>query len=221
MGRGWLVSATTGTRESFDSVWTPYLAIAVCVAALVIATIVIVAFRNRARDGAATRNRPGWLDRVVFVWLAAIAVVVAVTLTLTFRAQDDISALATDEPAATIDVTAFQWGWRFDYGDGVQVVGNAERVPTLIVPSGELVRFNLTSRDVIHSFWIPAERFKRDAFPDRVSHFGLVFGDSASAGRCAEFCGLDHYRMDFNVTPVSPEAFEHWLTERRDGRGET
>jgi cytochrome c oxidase subunit 2 len=211
-----------GTRDNFSDVWGPYLTIGTCVAVLVIATILFVAFRYRARGGE-DRERPHqraeWLGRVVYVWLAAIAVIVAVTLTLTFRAQDDISALGSDEPAATIDVTAFQWGWRFDYGDGVSVVGNAQRIPTLIVPSGELVRFNLVSRDVIHSFWIPEERFKRDAFPDREVHFGLVFGDSASEGRCAEFCGLEHYRMDFHVTPVSPSAFDDWLAERRSGEG--
>jgi cytochrome c oxidase subunit 2 len=205
----------TGTRENFDDVWSVYLPIAVAIAVLVIGTILVVAVRNRRGRGRESRERAGWLGRVVYVWLAAVAAIVAVALTLTFRAQDDISALGSGKPAATIDVTAFQWGWRFDYGGGVSIVGNGQRPPTLIVPSGELVRFNLVSRDVIHSFWIPEERFKRDAFPDRESHFGLVFGDEPSEGRCAEFCGLEHYRMDFHVSPVSPGTFDEWLAKRR------
>jgi cytochrome c oxidase subunit 2 len=212
------VVAASGTREAFDSVWSVYLPVAIGIAALVIATILFVAFRYRDR-GERPRERAGWLGRAVYVWLAVVAAIVAVALTLTFRAQDDIAALETDEPAATIDVTAFQWGWRFDYGGGATVVGNEQRVPTLIVPSGELVRLNLVSRDVIHSFWIPEERFKRDAFPDREVHFGLVFGDSPSEGRCAEFCGIEHYRMDFHVTPVSPDAFDEWLAKQRTGAG--
>jgi cytochrome c oxidase subunit 2 len=206
----------SGTSDNFGDVWSVYLPIALLIAAFVIGTIVLVVVRNRARgEGAGPRERPGWLDRLAYVWLGLIAVIVVILLTLTFRAQDDISALGSDEPAVTIDVTAFQWGWRFDYGGGAVVVGNGGRIPTLTVPAGELVRFNLVSRDVIHSFWIPEERFKRDAFPDRESHFGLVFGDEPSDGRCAEFCGLEHYRMDFHVLPVSPEAFGDWLAERR------
>ena len=156
------------TREVFDGIWSVYLPIGVAVAAFVIGTILFVAVTNR-EGRARRRRRPDWLGRAVFAWLAVVAAIVAVTLTLTFRGQDDISALGSDEPAATIDVTAFQWGWRFDYGGGATVVGNGERPPALIVPAGELVRFNLVSRDVIHSFWIPDERFKRDAFPARCS----------------------------------------------------
>ncbi|MEA2425270.1 MAG: cytochrome c oxidase subunit [Thermoleophilaceae bacterium] len=207
--------ATMGTRESFESVWSPYLAIAIVIAVLVIGTIAFAVIRYRDRGDSTPRDRPTWLARAEVVWLVAIAAVIAVTLTLTFRAQDDISALGSDQPAATVDVTAFQWGWRFDYGDGAVVIGNGQRIPTLVVPTGELIRFNLISRDVIHSFWIPEERFKRDAFPDRESQFGLVFDDSPSEGRCAEFCGLDHYRMDFHVLPVSPAAFDSWLARNR------
>jgi cytochrome c oxidase subunit 2 len=215
------VTAITGTRESFDSVWSPYLTIAIVIAVLVIGTIIVVVIRYRDRGDSTPRERPAWLARAVMVWLVVIAAIVAVTLTLTFRAQSDISALGTDQPAATVDVTAFQWGWRFDYGGGAVVIGNGQRIPTLVVPTGELVRFNLVSRDVIHSFWIPEERFKRDAFPERESHFGLIFDDGPSEGRCAEFCGLDHYRMDFHVLPISPASFDDWLARHRAGGAAT
>jgi cytochrome c oxidase subunit II len=212
------VIAITGTRDSFDTIWTPYLTIALAVMALVVGAIVFAVLRYRVRaDGSRRRgpSRPSWLGRLEIGWAVAVAIVVVVLLTLTFRGQERISALASDEPAETVDVTAFQWGWRFDYGSGVSVVGNANRIPTMVVPTGELVRFNLTSRDVVHSFWIPEERFKRDAFPDRTTQFGLVFSADPSLGRCAEYCGLEHDRMDFHVLPVSPEAFTAWLDRER------
>ena len=209
----------TGTRESFDSIWTPYLVIAGVVATLVIGTIAYAVIRYRARGDSLPKEPPPWFKRAEMVWVIAAAIVVAVALTLTFRGQERISALADEHPAVTIDVTAFQWGWRFDYGGGATVIGNGQRIPTLIVPTGELVRFNLVSRDVIHSFWIPDERFKRDAFPDRPTHFGLIFDDSPSEGRCAEFCGLDHYRMDFHVLPTSPDSFDTWLARQRAKAG--
>lgn len=208
----------TGTRQSFDSAWGPYLIVGIVVAVLVIGAIVFAAVRYRVRGDGTSRGgggRPRWLGKLEAAWAVAVAITVAALLTLTFRSQSDIAALGSDQPAATVDVTAFQWGWRFDYGAGAVVIGNGGRIPTLVVPTGELVRFHLTSRDVIHSFWIPEERFKRDAFPGRESSFGLVFDGSPSEGRCAEFCGIDHYRMDFHVLPVSPDAFDAWVTKRR------
>lgn len=207
-----------GTREAFDHAWTPYLITAIVIGALVIGTMGFAVLRYRVRrDGSSrgTRSLPAWLSRAEVGYVVVVATIIAGALTLTFRSQSDIAALGSDPPAATIDVTAFQWGWRFDYGGGAVVIGNSDRQPTLIVPIGELVRFNLTSRDVIHSFWIPEESFKRDAFPEKTTTFGLVFDDTPSVGRCAEFCGIDHYRMDFNVLPVSPAAFESFLAKQR------
>jgi cytochrome c oxidase subunit 2 len=92
------------------------------------------------------------------------------------------------------------------------VIGNDRDQPTLGVPAGQRVEFSLTSRDVIHSFWIPFERFKRDAFPDRVNRFDLVFDDPGGHdGICAEFCGLRHTGMRFRVLVLSEPDFRRWL----------
>ena len=208
-----------GTRQTFDSIWGTYIVVAIIVATLVLGSMAFAVLRYRVRGERPPRgdgSRPGWLHRLELGWVVAVAITAGLLLTLkTFPGQSEISALGSDEPAATIDVTAFQWGWRFDYGSGVVVTGTSERVPTMVVPTGELVRFNITSRDVIHSFWIPEERFKRDAFPGRETSFGLVFDDTPSEGRCAEFCGLDHYQMDFHVLPVSAGAFQAWVAKKR------
>jgi len=116
-------------------------------------------------------------------------------------------------------VTAFQWGWRFTYvGEGVTVVGDDRRPPTLVVPTDTTVQFTVRSRDVIHAFWIPELRFKRDAFPERESTFDLVFDEEESTGRCAEFCGLAHGEMTFDVVGMQSADFRAWLrTQRRAG----
>jgi cytochrome c oxidase subunit II len=217
------MTATGGTRSDFGSVWSPYLYIALAVAVVVLGTLLWVVLRYRAGGGSSSsRARPSWLKRLEAGWIVLVAAVVAILLTLTFRSQERIAALGSDPPAATIRVTAFQWGWRFDYGSGVVETGNNRRTPVLVVPEGVLVRFTLTSRDVIHSFWIPEERFKRDAMPGRVTDFGLVFDSIASTGRCAEYCGLYHSKMDFHVEPIPRDQFIRWLdlqrAEVRDGR---
>ena len=111
------------------------------------------------------------------------------------RHQDVPHESRIDAVAATgdtVEVVAFQWGWTFRH-DGRTVTGDDLHDPTLVVKAGRTIRFRIISRDVIHSFWIPSERFKRDAFPQRWTEFDLTFDRPGSyVGRCAEFCGLQH-----------------------------
>jgi cytochrome c oxidase subunit 2 len=81
------------------------------------------------------------------------------------------------------------------------------------VPVDTKVEFTGSSLDVIHSFWIPEERFKRDVFPGQHSRWEMVFGDvvnSPGGGECAEFCGLEHGDMIFDVLVMPRPAFERW-----------
>jgi cytochrome c oxidase subunit 2 len=134
--------------------------------------------------------------------------------------QTDADPARTPDPAVTIDVIAARWTWRFDYrGLGITQAGDGRRIPTLVVPVGD-VRFSATSRDVIHSFFIPYLRFKRDAFPKRRTNFTLGFdrpGLHPAEGECAEFCGLRHAYMHFNVEVLEPAAFRAWVRRRQAG----
>jgi cytochrome c oxidase subunit 2 len=76
------------------------------------------------------------------------------------------------------------------------------------------VRFNLTSLDVIHSFWIPALRYKHDAIPGSVQLTTLTFSRGVFPGQCAEFCGLRHSDMIFTAYAVSPSAFIAWARSK-------
>ena len=106
------------------------------------------------------REEPPWLPIGYAVLLVAIVAVLFVTLT--FNAQDKISAKVT-HPGLQVNVRAAKWNWRFDYpAQHISQIGGDSTPTSLVVPSGTDVRFNLTSLDVIHSFWIPYVRFKRD-----------------------------------------------------------
>jgi cytochrome c oxidase subunit 2 len=92
------------------------------------------------------------------------------------------------------------------------VVGDNRRAPTLHLPVGVPVVFVQRSRDVVHSFWIPALRFKRDVWPDEATQFELTVARAGVyAGRCAEFCGLHHSDMNFTVVAEPRERFDRWL----------
>jgi cytochrome c oxidase subunit II len=103
-------------------------------------------------------------------------------------------------------VTGKQWMWKFAQPDGRSSVG------VLVVPQGRTVRLVMTSRDVIHSFFVPAFRIKQDVLPDRYS--GAWF-KAERAGTypvyCTEYCGLSHSRMWASVVVLDPAPYRQWL----------
>ena len=86
--------------------------------------------------------------------------------------------------------------------------------PTLWLPKGETVRFVLTSRDVIHSFWVVPFLMKQDVIPGHTNAFEVTPNKEGTfMGKCAELCGVDHSRMLFNVKVVSPERYQEHLKD--------
>ncbi|MCM2576392.1 aa3-type cytochrome oxidase subunit II [Streptomyces meridianus] len=86
--------------------------------------------------------------------------------------------------------------------------------PTLWLPKGEKVQFVLTSRDVIHSFWVVPFLMKQDVIPGHTNVFEVTPNrEGTFMGKCAELCGVDHSRMLFNVKVVSPERYQQHLKD--------
>ena len=214
-----MLVALVDTRKDFEDLSSTYLLVAIGVFAVVALGCLFLLLRFRAgRRGSPSRGEePGWLP---FAYGGVLAAIIVVLLVLTFSAQDRISARA-DRPGLRVDVTAAKWNWRFDYpAQGISQIGGDTRPTLLVVPSDTDVRFRMTSIDVIHSFWIPHVRFKRDAFPKRFTEFDLSFSGTGfhTAGRCAEFCGLKHDQMTFNVEVMSPADFRAWVARKRSER---
>ncbi len=119
------------------------------------------------------------------------------------------------KPALRVQVTGYQWCWRFHYeGQPVTVTGQClgGPVPTLVLPAGKPVELDVTSIDVIHAFWLPYLRFKTYAYPDHVNSFTTTLNQTGRwEGRCAQLCGLYHYAMYFYVQVVSPAAFDRFM----------
>ncbi|GGP00819.1 aa3-type cytochrome oxidase subunit II [Wenjunlia tyrosinilytica] len=96
--------------------------------------------------------------------------------------------------------------------EGVYNFGTPGKPPLLVLPEGETVQFILTSRDVIHSFWVPNFLFKLDVIPGHTNKFQIVANKKGTfRGKCAELCGEDHSRMLFNVKVVSPSDYRDYL----------
>lgn len=118
------------------------------------------------------------------------------------------------QPPATaeleVKVTAFQWGWRFDYSQyGITAT-------ELRLPVDRPVLFRLTSQDVIHSFWVPEWRVKQDAVPGMEQRLRVTPTEVGSyKAWCAELCGFAHSMMQAPVTVAEPAVFEAWVKEQR------
>jgi cytochrome c oxidase subunit 2 len=206
-----------GTRHDFAHVQDLYLPVAAAVFAVVLVALAFTLVRYRARPGRAPRPTS---DRyAVDAGLAVVlGLVVAVLVTVTLRTNDEETALA--RAGFRVDAIAFQWGWQFTYPSRPGVVDRSApgRPATLHVPAGTTVQVDLRTRDVVHAFWIPDLRFKRDAWPHKTARFDLRFppGTAAGVGHCAQFCGLKHSDMVFFVDAMDRARFATW--SRQGGR---
>jgi cytochrome c oxidase subunit II len=205
------VPALVSTRGEYDHLASIYLPIAIGVFVLIVLVVLVVVliFRRRPVDRAARWHEHNRIEGTYALLLACTA---AFLLYLTFSAEHQTDTVANRQrPAVVIDVLASKWEWTFtypSYGFSVRS-GTVGRQP-LVVPAGEAVRFNLNSLDVIHSFWIPAIRYKHDAIPGSTQVITVSFGRGVFPGQCAEFCGLRHSDMVFTTYAVSPSAFATW-----------
>jgi len=132
-------------------------------------------------------------------------------------------------PAATVDVTAYQWGWIFQYantgGVTVQTAAKAgpellprsyfDKVyPTLTLPVNETTRIFLRSNDVVHGFYVHEFNFSRYAQPGVTNEFSFTPTKTGwFPAQCTQYCGLYHSEMLFNVHIVSDSAFHTWLSD--------
>ena len=178
---------------------------------LLIGTLVVVfaiRYRRRSPDEIATDVHESGLLEIVWtvIPLGLVLIMFAWGASVYFR--------ITRPPADAIDlyVTAKQWMWKIQHTDGHREMNE------LHVPIGQPVRLTMASEDVIHSFYVPAFRFKRDVVPGR---FSIAWFEATKPGRyhlfCAEFCGTRHSGMIGWVYAMKPADYQAWLSGGASG----
>ncbi len=182
---------------------------------LTMAALALALVRRRRPDD----DAPETARRLARVITGAVGVTV---VTLVALVVFDVSAgrglTAPSGPGAiTIDVIGHQWWWEFQYQD----VSANERVNApneLHLPVGVPIVLRASSRDVIHSFWVPNLQGKRDLIPGFVTHTWIQADrPGVYRGQCAEFCGHQHAHMAFEVVVEPMDAFLRWLQHQRRG----
>jgi cytochrome c oxidase subunit 2 len=210
--------AVVDTQSQYHKVATVYGAIAIVVFVVVVATIVAMIVRYRARDGARPASSVNDAPRLEALYVGTLTCVAAFLVAFTFVHESKTDAALKPHPGLTVRVTAAKWHWSFVYPTyAITELGTDRTPPTLYVPRHTNVDFQLISVDIIHAFWIPMTSFKRAAYPDLTQYFTLSFdklGFYRDAGECAEFCGLLHAEMRFNVDVMSKAQFQRWLSDQ-------
>jgi cytochrome c oxidase subunit 2 len=114
----------------------------------------------------------------------------------------------------TVEVIGHQWFWEYRYpGHGV-VFANEP----LVVPQGKIIAADISSIDVVHSWFVADFGVKMDANPGRVNHTWFqVERTGTFRGQCAELCGVLHGDMHIEVRVVTPEEFERWIEQKKRG----
>jgi cytochrome c oxidase subunit II len=140
-------------------------------------------------------------------WTIVPLVIVIVFGVWGARLLTDIIRPQEDE--MTVQVVGQQWSWRFTYPEHGDISSDE-----LVIPVNQAVRLEMTSLDVLHSFWVPEFRVKQDLVPGQVHELRMrPIEEGEYKTRCAEICGTSHAYMISDVRVVSAAAFDEWLRE--------
>lgn len=221
-GCGEELGAPTPATEQGESIVDLWRALLIAATALGLIVVVLAGFgivryreRRHQRDEALPYQGHG-NGILEAVYVAIPALVVAGFFAYTLRIGDIVNDTA-DDADVVVDVTGYRWGWRFEYPDEAVVIESiAGERPELVLPVDSTIRFHLGSDDVIHSFFVPSFLTKRDVIPGLSTSFDVDTRRTGTfRGHCAEFCGLDHARMNFTVVVVEQAEYGEWLDGSR------
>jgi cytochrome c oxidase subunit 2 len=207
--------------SSIHTLWVVMLAVCTAVFVVVLAALLIAVVRGSRHRSAKPSTPPSerTLTRYVgmAVGLTAVTLIALLVASVwTGRAVASVQASS----AISIAITGHQWWWEVQYEDAMP----SQRVLTaneIHIPMNRPVVLKVTSRDVIHSFWVPNLQGKRDLIPGYITSLWVQASRTGIfRGQCAEFCGMQHAHMAFDIVVESDEEFAKWLDAMRQPSGD-
>ena len=204
-----VLDAAGPQSAAIERLWWLIFSISTVVFAAVMA---VLAWAIRRRGD----RRPS--DVVMTRWVTGASVVTVIVLFVWLAASVSVgraSGTPQMKDAVTINITGRQWWWQLEYTDTLPA-NRFRAANEILIPVGRPVVLNVTSRDVIHSFWVPSLHGKRDLVPGYVTSIWFQADrEGLYRGQCAEFCGLQHANMAVFVKAVRDADFQEWLKAQR------
>jgi cytochrome c oxidase subunit 2 len=205
----WFGTAASDEAAPIDTLFDVMIVLSSFVFAIVVVMMGYSIWRYRARPGDESDGEPiHGNTRLEIAWTVIPTIIVLFGAGYSWLVLNDIGEAKSDR--LVVDVTAQQFKWSFEYPD------SGVKSQVLHVPVDRQSEFKLHALDVIHSFWVPEWRIKKDAVPgittrayttpDREGTYSLV---------CTELCGLGHSTMRAKVIVESQQEFDAWLSRER------
>lgn len=190
-----------------------WLLIAISLAVMLLVGALVLRFAIHYRRGSKAKRGqlPEWLSRDVEIgWTAAT--LFAFLFVFWFAASAETKQFEVPKDAMEIHVVAKQWMWKLEHPNGQREIN------ALHVPLGVPVRLVMTSRDVIHSFFVPAFRIKQDVLPGRYTETWFQATQTGTFHLfCTEYCGTDHSRMTGGIVVMTPADYARWSAAQPEG----
>ncbi|MEO5839380.1 MAG: cytochrome c oxidase subunit II [Acidimicrobiales bacterium] len=216
--------------RSIDRLFTPVGYIALLVLFLVVGAVLYMWFRFRVDDHVEgdwpVQNHGN--TKLEITWTIVPLIILVIISVPSLAVLQKVNRDANQDDM-TVVVVGQQWWWEFRYYLGDNAASYDPKVDKLdgkkpdlvtagqlVIPTGKDVRLVITSRDVIHSFWIPALNGKRDAVPGRYQPWKIQADNpGVYFGQCTEFCGLSHSRMRMQAVALTPGDYTKWVTDQQ------
>lgn len=187
--------------ESVANLWWILLAILGFYSVVTFALTLVAIFRGPAEEKQSKHEGQR------FILIGGVILPAIILVPLLAYSLSTTQALRMRDSGLTIRVVGHRWWWEVQYPDHSIITANE-----LYIPAGEPVRLELTSADIIHSFWVPQLQGKMDMIPGKVNEFWLEANRPGTyRGQCAEYCGLQHAHMAFEVRALPPDQFVNWI----------
>ena len=198
-------------RISDSYLWISIFAVAIFVLVEGALIMFIVRYRRRGRPRTAEGPQVHGATRLELIWTAIPVLILAAIAAFIFYKLpgiEDVPSAKAEGGPLTVRVDAHQFYWQFTYPNG------SVSIDEMHAPVNRVVRVEIHSHDVDHSWWIPQLGGKFDAIPGESTHTWFRAKDVGTyKGRCGEFCGVLHAQMQARVVVQSREEYDAWVQQ--------
>lgn len=205
----WLPRQSSTAAEGLDWAFYYVYGWSVVLFVGVIAAMLYFAYRYRRRTDKDITSEIAHSTKLEITWTVLPLILVLSMFFVGAKGYLDVSVAPGN--AYEVNVTAQKWSWAFSYPNGKTSINE------LVVPKGKPIRLVMSSRDVVHSLWIPEFRIKQDVVPANYTSTWFEAPETIeTALLCTEYCGTDHSNMLATVRVVDEAEFEKFLEEGED-----